>query len=45
MNGGFLASQENDAIESFWRSLRYFSIYRLSIATLFLFAALFLAMP
>lgn len=41
MNGGFLASQEDDAIESFWRSLRYFSIYRLSIATLFLFAALF----
>jgi two-component system sensor histidine kinase PilS (NtrC family) len=29
-----------DAIESFWRSLRFFSIYRLSIALLFLVAAL-----
>ena len=33
-------SQEPDAIESFWRSLRFFSIYRLSIALLFLVAAL-----
>jgi two-component system sensor histidine kinase PilS (NtrC family) len=32
--------QEPDAIESFWRSLRFFSIYRLSIAILFLAAAL-----
>ena len=32
--------QETDAIESFWRSLRYFSVYRLSIAVLFLVAAL-----
>lgn len=28
-----------DAIESFWRSLRFFSVYRLSIALLFLVAA------
>jgi len=34
------APQESDAIESFWRSLRFFSIYRLSIALLFLVAAL-----
>jgi two-component system sensor histidine kinase PilS (NtrC family) len=34
------APQVVDAIESFWRPLRYFSIYRLSIATLFLVAAL-----
>jgi two-component system sensor histidine kinase PilS (NtrC family) len=32
--------QETDAIDSFWRSLRYFTIYRLSIAALFLVAAL-----
>ena len=32
--------EESDAIESFWRSLRFFSIYRLSIALLFLVAAL-----
>ena len=32
--------QEVDAIESFWRSLRFFSIYRISIALLFLIAAL-----
>lgn len=31
---------ENDAIESLWRPLRFFSIYRLSIALLFLAAAL-----
>jgi len=31
---------DTDAIESFWRSLRFFSIYRLSIALLFLVAAL-----
>jgi two-component system sensor histidine kinase PilS (NtrC family) len=35
-----IASQDTDAIESFWRSLRFFSIYRLSIAVLFLVAAL-----
>ena len=35
-----MAPQEVDAIESFWRSLRFFSIYRLSIALLFLIAAL-----
>lgn len=34
------AAQENDAIESFWRSLRFFSMYRLSIALLFLAAAM-----
>jgi hypothetical protein len=34
------AAEEPDAIESFWRSLRFFSIYRLSIALLFLVAAL-----
>ena len=33
-------AEETDAIESFWRSLRFFSIYRLSIALLFLGAAL-----
>ena len=33
-------AEETDAIESFWRSLRFFSIYRLSIALLFLVAAL-----
>ena len=32
----------SDAIESFWRSLRFFSIYRLSIALLFLVAAVVL---
>ncbi|MCF8199723.1 MAG: sensor protein, partial [Sulfuritalea sp.] len=32
--------KEADAIESFWRSLRFFSIYRVSIALLFLVAAL-----
>ncbi|OHC62279.1 MAG: hypothetical protein A2040_05830 [Rhodocyclales bacterium GWA2_65_19] len=35
-----VAPQETDAIESFWRSLRYFSVYRLSIALLFLVAAI-----
>ena len=40
MNAQVLAPQEPDAIESFWRSLRFFSIYRLSIAMLFLVAAL-----
>lgn len=34
------APLESGAIESLWRSLRYFSIYRLSIAVLFLVAAL-----
>lgn len=34
--------QESDAIDSFWRSLRFFSIYRLSIALLFLVAVLIL---
>ena len=33
-------AEETDAIESLWRSLRFFSIYRLSIALLFLGAAL-----
>lgn len=33
--------QETDAIDSFWRSLRFFTIYRLSIAVLFLVVALF----
>lgn len=31
--------QETDAIDSFWRSLRFFTIYRLSIAALFLVIA------
>ena len=35
-----VAPQETDAIESFWRSLRFFSVYRLSISLLFLVAAL-----
>jgi two-component system, NtrC family, sensor histidine kinase PilS len=35
-----VAPQEADAIDSFWRSLRFFSMYRLAIATLFLVAAL-----
>lgn len=35
-----IQSGENDAIDSLWRSLRFFSIYRLSIALLFLAAAL-----
>jgi two-component system sensor histidine kinase PilS (NtrC family) len=35
-----VAAPEADAIESFWRSLRFFSVYRLSIAALFLIAAL-----
>ena len=34
-----IAEQETDAIDSFWRSLRFFSVYRLSIALLFLVAA------
>jgi len=34
------SAQEGDAIESFWRSLRFFSMYRLSIALLFLAAAM-----
>ena len=34
-----LLPQEADAIESYWRSLRFFTIYRLSIAALFLVAA------
>lgn len=34
-----LLPQETDAIESYWRSLRFFTIYRLSIAALFLVAA------
>jgi two-component system sensor histidine kinase PilS (NtrC family) len=34
------ASRQPDAIESFWRSLWFFSIYRLAIAILFLAAAL-----
>ena len=40
MSAASPAPQVADAIESFWRPLRYFSIYRLSIATLFLVAAL-----
>ena len=40
MNARAVAPQETDAIESFWRSLRFFSVYRLSIAALFLVAAL-----
>lgn len=35
-----MALQEPDAIDSFWRSLRFFSMYRLSIALLFLIVAL-----
>lgn len=35
-----LLPAETDAIDSFWRSLRFFTIYRLSIAALFLVAAL-----
>jgi two-component system sensor histidine kinase PilS (NtrC family) len=34
------AAADTDAIESFWRSLRYFSMYRLSIALLFMAASL-----
>ncbi|MBK7768827.1 MAG: hypothetical protein IPI44_24035, partial [Sulfuritalea sp.] len=34
-----IAQRTPDAIESFWRSLRFFSVYRLSIALLFLVAA------
>jgi two-component system sensor histidine kinase PilS (NtrC family) len=40
LNTQAVTQQEPDAIESFWRSLRFFSIYRLSIAVLFLVAAL-----
>jgi len=40
LTGQVVAPREPDAIESFWRSLRFFSIYRLSIAMLFLVAAL-----
>ena len=40
MSGQTNAAQEPDAIESFWRSLRFFSAYRFSIALLFLVAAL-----
>ena len=40
MSVSISAAEEPDAIESFWRSLRFFSIYRLSIALLFLVAAL-----
>ncbi|MCX7156151.1 MAG: ATP-binding protein [Rhodocyclales bacterium] len=40
MSAQTLVPQETDAIDSFWRSLRFFSIYRLSIAVLFLVAAL-----
>ena len=36
-----LLPQETDAIDSFWRSLRFFTIYRLSIAALFLVVPLF----
>jgi hypothetical protein len=32
--------QQQDANDSFWRSLWFFSIYRLSVAILFLAAAL-----
>jgi two-component system, NtrC family, sensor histidine kinase PilS len=35
-----LLPEDTDAIDSFWRSLRFFTIYRLSIAALFLVAAL-----
>ncbi|MDP2132298.1 MAG: ATP-binding protein [Sulfuritalea sp.] len=35
-----MAPQESDAIDSFWRSLRFFSMYRMAIALLFLIAAL-----
>jgi two-component system sensor histidine kinase PilS (NtrC family) len=34
------AAANTDAIESFWRSLRFFSMYRLSIALLFMAASL-----
>lgn len=34
------ASNDSQALESFWRSLRFFSIYRLSVALLFLVAVL-----
>lgn len=40
MNAVAGALSEPDAIDSFWRSLRFFSIYRLSVAILFLAAAL-----
>jgi len=40
LNAQAMAPRQPDAIESFWRSLRFFSIYRLSIALLFLVAAL-----
>lgn len=35
-----LLPEDADAIDSFWRSLRFFTMYRLSIAALFLVAAL-----
>ena len=34
------AAANTDAIESFWRSLRFFSMYRLSVALLFMAASL-----
>ena len=37
-----VAAGDSDAIESFWRSLRFFSMYRLLIALLFMVAALVL---
>lgn len=40
MSSAPAAAIEADAIESFWRSLRFFSIYRLSIALLFLVAVM-----
>lgn len=40
MSAQNIALQDIEAIESFWRSLRFFSAYRLSIALLFLVAAL-----
>lgn len=39
MSAQTIAQPESDPIESFWRSLRFFSVYRLSIALLFLLAA------
>ena len=36
-----VASNDGDTSDTFWRSLRYFNAYRLSIAALFLLALLF----
>ncbi len=40
MSGSGIAAADADADDSFWRSLRFFTLYRLSIAALFLVAVL-----